>query len=135
MFAITCRSMAERESSPGPWYSMIRPTPPLTPCRRSISRITSFALTHGGSAPVSRTPQICGIVTYSGSPAIAIATSRPPTPMASMPSEPAAHVCESDPASDAPGRPNRSMCTGCETPLPGREYQTPNRWQADLRNR
>ncbi len=86
-----------------------------------------MALTHGGSAPVSRTPQISGIVTYSGSPAIAIATSRPPTPMASMPSEPAAQVCESDPASDAPGRPNLCMCTGWETPLPGREYQSPNR--------
>ena len=36
-------------SSPGPWYSMIRPTPPLTPWRRSISRMTSLALTHGGS--------------------------------------------------------------------------------------
>ena len=71
--------------------------------------------------PVSRTPQISGIVTYSGSPAIAIATSRPPAPIASMPSDPAAQVCESEPASDAPGRPNRCMCTGCETPLPGRE--------------
>ena len=30
MFAITCRSIAERPASPGPWYSMIRPSPPFT---------------------------------------------------------------------------------------------------------
>ena len=54
--------------------------------------------------------------------------------MASMPSEPAAQVCESEPASDAPGRPKHCMWTGCETPLPGLEYQTPNRWHADRRN-
>ena len=94
-----------------------------------------MALTHGGSSPVSLTPRISGIVRYSGSPAIAIATSRPPTPMASMPSDPAAQVCESEPASEAPGRPNRCMCTGCETPLPGRENHSPNRWQAERRNR
>src|SRR5579875_3387158 len=64
-----------------------------------------------------------------------MAASIPPTPIASMPSEPAAHVCESDPAIVAPGLPNRCMCTGCETPLPALENHSPNRWQADRRNR
>src|SRR5699024_7492125 len=84
MFAMTCRSIALRSASPGPWYSMIRFTPPLTSWRRSISRTTSLAETQAGSLPVSSTPQISGIVTYSGCPAIAIAISRPPTPIASM---------------------------------------------------
>jgi hypothetical protein len=62
MFAITCRSMADRPASPAPWYSTIRLTPPFTPWRRSISSTTSLAETHGRSSPVSSTPQICGIV-------------------------------------------------------------------------
>ena len=66
---------------------------------------------------------------------MAMATSSPPTPTASMPSEPAAHVWESEPASDAPGTPNRCMCTGWDTPLPGLEYHRPNRWHADRKNR
>lgn len=53
---------------------------------------------------------------YCGSPAMAIATSRPPTPMARTPREPAAQVWE--PAINAPGMPKRWI--GCETPLPGR---------------
>ena len=57
---------------------------------------------------------------------IASATSSPPTPIASMPSEPPAGVCESEPIMVLPGIPNRCMCVGCETPLPGLEYQRPN---------
>ena len=64
---------------------MMRPTPPSTSWRRSISRITSLAETQSGSSPVSLTPQISGILVYSGSPAMAMATSRPPAPIASMP--------------------------------------------------
>ena len=45
-----------------------------------------------GSSPISRTPQICGIWIYNGLPAMASATSRPPTPTVSMPSEPTAQV-------------------------------------------
>jgi hypothetical protein len=74
--------------------------------------MTSLALTQSGSRPSSLTPQISGIVMYSGWPAIAMATSRPPTPMASMPSEPAAGVWLSEPASVLPGTPKRCMCTG-----------------------
>ena len=62
--------------------------------------------------PVSRTPQMRGIVRYSGWPAMDMATSSPPTPTASIPSEPAAQVWDSDPASDAPRTPNRCTCTG-----------------------
>src|SRR5699024_5961969 len=71
MLVITSRSIAVNVSMPGPWYSMMRFTPPCTPWRRSISRITSFALVHGGNAPVKRTPQISGIWRWIGSPAIA----------------------------------------------------------------
>ena len=63
MLAITCRSIALSVATPGPWYSTMRPKPPSTPWRRSISRITSLALTQSGSSPVSRTPQISGILT------------------------------------------------------------------------
>jgi hypothetical protein len=71
---------------------------------------------------------------FSGCLAIASATSMPPDPIPSMPSAPAAHVCESEPASVLPDTPNRCMCTGCDTPLPGLEYQSPYRRQADRRN-
>ena len=63
MLAITWRSMADRRLESRPWYSMTRPTPPSTPWRRSISRMTSLALTQSGSSPVSSTPQTSGIVT------------------------------------------------------------------------
>ena len=66
----------------------------------------------------------------SGRPEIANATSSPPTPIASMPSEPAAGVCESDPTIVLPGIPKRCMCVGCDTPLPGLENHSPNRWAA-----
>ena len=79
------------------------PTPPFTSWRRSISRITSLALTQSGSSPARRTPQISGIVRCSGSPAIAMATSSPPAPIASMPSDPAAQVWLSEPSSVLPG--------------------------------
>ena len=69
----------------------------------------------------------------SGLPVMASATSRPPTPMASIPSAPPAGVCESDPIMVFPGLPNRCMWVGCETPLPGLEYQSPNLRQAECR--
>lgn len=69
----------------------------------------------------------------SGFPVIASATSRPPTPIASIPSEPQAGVCESEPIIVLPGAPKRCMCVGCETPLPGWEYQSPNRRLAERR--
>ena len=55
MFAIVMRCAASRLASPGPPYSKIFPAPPLTDSRRRSSRITSFAVTHGRSAPVSQT--------------------------------------------------------------------------------
>lgn len=56
-------------------------------------------------------------------------------PIASMPSEPAAQVWESEPNSVLPGTPKRCMCTGCETPLPGLENQRPHFRHAERRNR
>ena len=94
-----------------------------------------MALTQAGSSPVSSTPQISGMVTYSGWPAIAIAISSPPTPIASIPSAPAAQVCESEPIRTAPGRPKCAWCTGWETPLPAFENHSPNRRAADSRKR
>ena len=44
--------------------------------------------------------------------AMAIATSMPPAPIASMPSEPAAGVWLSEPRRLLPGTPRRSICTG-----------------------
>ena len=88
---------------------------------------------HGGSSPVSSTPQISGMRMLRGLPVMASATSRPPTPIASMPSEPHAGVCESDPIIVLPGLPNRCMCVGCETPLPALEYQSPKRRHAERR--
>ena len=58
------------------------------------------------------------MVRYSGSPAIAKATSRPPAPKASMPKAPAAGVWLSEPARLLPGMPKRSICTGWLTPFP-----------------
>src|SRR5579875_2657343 len=66
---------------------------------------------------------------------MAMATSSPPAPMASMPMEPAAQVWLSEPRRDLPGFPKRCMCTGWLTPLPGLENQTPNRSQALRRKR
>ena len=54
-----------------------------------------------------------------------MAISRPPTPIASMPSAPAAHVWESEPIIVAPGRPKRAWWTGWDTPLPARENHSP----------
>ena len=55
----------------------------------------SFAnnlVAQSGSSPTSLTPKIPGMVVGNGSPDIASATSNPPAPIASMPSEPAAGV-------------------------------------------
>ena len=93
-----------------------------------------MALTQSGSSPTSLTPQISGIWRYSASPAMASATSTPPAPKASMPSEPAAGVWLSEPTSVLPGLPKRCMCTGWLTPLPGRLYHTPKRRHALRRN-
>ena len=64
---------------------------------------------------------------------MAVATSMPPSPIASMPSDPAAGVWLSEPTIVLPGIPNRCMWVGWETPLPALEYHSPNRWQADRR--
>ncbi|EPX76166.1 hypothetical protein Salmuc_01949 [Salipiger mucosus DSM 16094] len=62
-----------------------------------------------------------GIGMQSGSRVMASATSIPPAPMASIPSEPAPVVWLSEPTRLWPGTPKHSMCTGCEIPLPGPE--------------
>ena len=60
MFVIVARCGTLSVFTPSPPYSMILPTPPLTLSTRSTSRMTSFADTIGGSAPVSLTSVIFG---------------------------------------------------------------------------
>ncbi len=79
----------------------------------------SLALTQSDSEWVNFTPQTFGIVTWKGYPAMAIATSNPPAPIANMPNDPAAQVWLSEPNKVFPGFPKRSICTGWLTPLPG----------------
>ena len=62
MLAMVARIGTDRVSTPGPPYSMILPTPPLTVRRRRTSRMTSLAETMGLSSPVSTTWQTFGMV-------------------------------------------------------------------------
>ena len=125
MLVIVARSGTERVATPGPQYSSTFPTPPLTSIRRSSSRTTSFAETHGESLPVRRTATTFGVLRRNGWPAIAQATSRPPAPRANAPAPPAVGVWLSLPISVRPGRANRSRWSWWQMPLPGREKTTP----------
>ena len=111
MLAMVMRCAASRLGRPGPSYSKILPLPPRTVSRRSSSRMTSLAVTHGCSAPVSHTRTTAGIRKEYGPPPIATATSRPPAPIASMPAAPHSGVWLSVPSSVCPGTENDSMCT------------------------
>ena len=141
MFAIVMRCAATRLGRPGPPYSKILPAPPFTDSRRSSSRITSFAVTHGRSSPVSQTRTTAGIGKKYGPPPIATATSRLPAPIASMPAAPQRGVWLSLPSSVSPGTENVSMCTWWQIPLPGLEKTAPYlraavcmyRWSSVLR--
>ena len=63
ILAMVARSGTDSVSTPGPAYSITRPTPPLTLRRRSTSKIISFADTMGGSEPSSQTQQTFGMST------------------------------------------------------------------------
>ena len=63
MFVMVVRSGTVSVSTPGPVYSNTLPTPPFTESRRSISRMTSFAVAHPESSPSSRTFTTSGIST------------------------------------------------------------------------
>ena len=125
MFAIVERSLILRHESPSPPYSKTLPRPPFTVYRRSISRITSFAETPGRSFPLSSTRTTAGIFIYIGSPAIAMATSRPPAPIASIPIAPPVGVWLSEPSSVFPGTPNLSKWTVWQMPFPAFERKMP----------
>jgi hypothetical protein len=125
MLAMVIRWAAISEARPGPPYSKIFPVPPRTVRRRSNSRITSLAVTHGESWPVSQTRVTGGIVKKYGAPPMATATSRPPAPMASMPAAPQSGVWLSVPSSVWPGMENDSMWTWWQMPLPGLEKRLP----------
>ena len=87
--------------------------------------ITSFAVTHGWSSPVSHTLTTSGIVKEYGPPPSATATSRPPAPIASMPAAPQSGVWLSVPSSVCPGTEKLSRCTWWQMPLPGLEKIAP----------
>ena len=104
MLQIVPLPVAEMESAPGPWYSMIAPVPPSTVSTRATSRMTSFGLDQPDRVPVRRTPMTFGQRTLNGNPVITSTASAPPTPMATMPSPPALGVCESVPIIIPPGK-------------------------------
>ena len=104
MLQIVPLPVAEMESAPGPWYSMIAPVPPSTVRMRATSRMTSLGDDHPESVPVRRTPMTLGQRTLNGKPVITSTASAPPTPMATMPRPPALGVCESVPIIIPPGK-------------------------------
>ena len=104
MLQIVPLPVAEIESAPGPWYSMIAPVPPSTVRMRATSRITSLGLDQPDSEPVRRTPMTFGQRTLNGNPVITSTASAPPTPMATIPRPPALGVCESVPIIIPPGK-------------------------------
>ena len=59
MFVMVARWGTVRLAVPGPPYSKMRPTPPLTLSRRKSSRMMSLADTQGGISPVSTTVWGC----------------------------------------------------------------------------
>jgi hypothetical protein len=71
----------------------------------------SLADTIGASAPCRWTPTTVGISRTNGSPAMAMAMSRPPAPIASIPIPPLVGVWESLPSSVFPGAAKRSRWT------------------------
>ena len=109
MFAMVPREGTVNSFRPGPVYSRTLFFAHLTLKRCKSSRITSFALTQGLNFPVSLISTTSGIVSRYGSPAIALATSKPPAPIASMPQAPACGVWESQPSIVSPGMSKRSM--------------------------
>ena len=135
MFAIVPRDGTLSSARPGPVYSRTLFFAHLTSNRFRSSRITSFALTHGLNFPASRTFTTAGIVRRYGSPAIALATSKPPAPIASIPHAPAWGVWESHPSIVSPGMSNRSMWAQWLIPFPGPENRAPYRWQTLRRKR
>src|SRR5919206_323720 len=112
MFAMVPRSGIDRSAVPGPVNSKTLFLPPLAESRRSSSRMMSLACTHGrASSPSSRTSTTSGQAISYGWPAMATATSRPPAPIAIMPSAPLVVVCESAPMRMSPGRAKRARHT------------------------
>ncbi len=101
MLQMVARSVPERVATPGPSNSNALLTPPFTVSLRSISRMTSFAETHGGSSFSNTTRTTAGHWSSKGNPAIATAASIPPIPRAKDPRAPAVVVCESEPTSVA----------------------------------
>ena len=133
MFVIVARDGTSSVATPGPAYSITRPTLPEEPYLARTARITSLAEAPGRSAPSSQTRTTRGALIQYGPPAIATATSSPPAPIASIPMPPPVGVCESEPISVLPGLPKRSRCSWWQMPLPGRENTMPYFFATDCR--
>src|SRR5215203_6479690 len=129
MLQIVALPVAEIESAPGPWYSMIAPVPPSTVSTLATSRITSFGLDQPDRLPVRCTPITFGQRTLNGNPVITSTASAPPTPMATMPSPPALGVWLSVPIIIPPGKAYCSSTTWWMMPDPG--FQNPRPYFAD----
>ncbi|MPN47913.1 hypothetical protein SDC9_195517 [bioreactor metagenome] len=119
------RSGTSSDATPSPVYSKMQFTLPFTPYRSSTVRITSLALTQLRNFPCKRISMTFGAMRWKGPPAMATATSRPPAPMAIMPSPPPVGVWLSLPSKVLPGLPKRSRWTWWQIPFPGREKMTP----------
>ena len=106
ILVMVARSGTSSVAAPGPTYSYTLPSPPLMVTLRSISRMTSLALTPGWSFPVRLTLMTLGIFSLIGTPVMAVATSIPPTPIHNIPMEPPCGVWLSPPMLILPGAPN-----------------------------
>src|SRR5690349_14926729 len=96
--------VAERFSTPGPWYSTIAPVPPLTVRIPATLRMMSLGAVQPDIAPVSFTPITLGALSSQGRLAMTSTASAPPTPIAAIPRPPALGVWESVPIRRPPGK-------------------------------
>ncbi len=111
MLLIVARWVTDSVDTPGPSKMNALLIPPFTVSRRSISRITSLAETHGESSFSSTTRTDQGCFSSNGNPAMATAASIPPIPRANIPMAPAVVVCESEPTIVCQGTSKRSRWT------------------------
>jgi len=133
-FVIVVRSGIESFSAPGPVYSKILPTPPLTVSSPSRERHVLGGRPRGELAFEVDVDDFRHLDVV-GPPPIATAMSRPPAPIASSPEPAGVGVCESEPSRVLPGAAKFSLWTWWQIPFPGREKYAPYVPAAERRNR
>ena len=108
-----------------PAYSIACPAAPAAPIRAMMARMTSFAVTHGPSAPSTVMRIVFGRACQIVCVASTCATSVAPIPNASAPSAPCVDVWLSPHTISIPGR--DSPCSGATTcTMPWRASSRPN---------